>query len=116
MVESDSSGPGRDGNVVSERKQAVRCSCGGQFGVQGIHHCTTKPCWYRVGKMRVDLALPTEPDDNAWRYVRCPKCGTVAHQPIAEDERHCPCWEIFDDEYGVGFRDDCPCPCHGGGE
>jgi hypothetical protein len=59
---------------------------------------------------------PTEPDDSAWRYVRCPQCGTVAHAPIRDDEKHCPCYPPFDDEYGTGYRDSCPCPCHGGDE
>jgi hypothetical protein len=72
------------------------------------HTFAVPPGWYEP---------PTEPDDNAWRYVRCPQCGTVvAHQPIPDDEKHCPCWEIYDDEYGVGYRDDCPCPCHEGDE
>ena len=56
---------------------------------------------------------PDGPDDNAWRYVRCPQCGVVAHQPIVDDTAHCPCWDIYDDEYGAGYRDDCPCPFHG---
>jgi hypothetical protein len=58
---------------------------------------------------------PDEPDDNLWRYVRCPQCGVVAHDPSenGDDQAHCPCWETYDDEYGVGWRDDCECPCHG---
>lgn len=56
---------------------------------------------------------PDEPDDSSWIYVNCPKCGVVSHQPNSDDTAHCPCREVYDDEYGTGFRDDCPCECHG---
>jgi len=34
--------------------------------------------------------------------VLCPECGDIDHQPIAEDEAHCPC----NGDTG------CRCACH----
>jgi hypothetical protein len=86
---------------VSEPDDECQCF------IPGMTVCTAHEGYTITG-------TPTEPDDNAWRYVRCPQCGTVAHQPIPEDEWHCPCGPNYDDEYGTGYRRDCPCPCHEG--
>ena len=48
----------------------------------------------------------------ALAVVRCYTCGVVAHQPIPEDEFHCPCRAGYDGEYGTAYRDGCPCECH----
>ena len=34
--------------------------------------------------------------------TECPSCGPTDHQPIPEDEAHCPC----------GGSAYCDCPCH----
>jgi hypothetical protein len=44
--------------------------------------------------------------------VECGSCGTVVHQMLLEDESHCPCWGIYDDEFGAGWREECECLCH----
>ena len=43
--------------------------------------------------------------------IECPECGPVVHQPIPEDEAHCPCQPAywFDE---VGYRIICDCDCH----
>jgi hypothetical protein len=50
--------------------------------------------------------------DGVEQTVECEKCGEVEHQQIPEDTAHCPCHSIYDEEFGVGWRDECKCPCH----